>query len=262
VHPALADKISSIREDNRGIVWIATNGHGLVGWQPGKVIAWLRKQDGLTSDICRTIFIAGDTIWVGTDKGLNRIIKNGDRYSITKYTASDGLISNTIHTVLVEGNNVFVGTPEGITHFEQDKVSTNSMCVLKMTAIRSSRQSWQFDTTGLDFGHWENDIRFEYAGISFKSGGEINYRYRLRGLNDQWQETRDNFLSYLSLPSGDYTLELMAINKFGVESEPMRVQFTIAKLLWEKTWFRLSAVLLLAVIIWRYVQYRIKKVKQ
>jgi ligand-binding sensor domain-containing protein len=262
IHPALKTRIAGIQEDKKGIIWVATGGSGIVGMQGEKVIAWLRSRDGMTSDICQVLYLAGDTVWVGTEKGLNRIIETDGNYKITKYSASDGLIDNSISTVLVQGNSVFVGTPLGISHFEQDKVSTYSTCYLQITAIRSPKHLWQHDTTGLDFGHWENDIRFEFVGISFKSAGEITYRYRLKGLNDEWQETTDNFLSYLSLPSGEYELELQATNKFGVQSELMRIQFTIAKLLWEKNWFRFAAILLLAVLVWKYVQYRIRKVRK
>lgn len=262
IHTALRSKISGIQADNDGVIWVTTNGFGVIGFRDEKVIAWLRKGQGMTSDICRYLFVAGDTLWVGTDQGLNRAIKSDSGYEVTRYTTADGLISNTINTILVEGDTVYTGTPEGISVFEQSKVSTNSMCVLEITGIHSPKKSWQFDTSGFHLGHWENDLRFEFAGISFKSAGEITYRYRLKGLNDVWQETRDNFLSYLSLPSGTYELEMVAVNKFGVTSKTVQIRFTIAKLLWEKPWFWILAAILFGILIWRYFQYRIQKVKK
>jgi hypothetical protein len=67
--------------------------------------------------------------------------------------------------------------------------------------------------------HASNNIRFDYVGISFKSTGDIRYRYRLVGLDSNWNETRETFLSYPTLPSGVYELQLQAINKFDVHSE-------------------------------------------
>ena len=64
-----------------------------------------------------------------------------------------------------------------------------------------------------------NNVRFEYAGISYRSGGEIFYRYKLSGLDTGWLTTKENFLTYPTLLPGDYTMHLQAINKFGVESE-------------------------------------------
>jgi hypothetical protein len=135
------------------------------------------------------------------------------------------------------------------------------MCVLKMLAIKGGGNTWLYDTTGLQFKHSDNNIRFEFAGISFKSGGEIEYRYRLKGLSDLWLITHDNFVEYAGLQSGDYELELISKNKFDVQSEPIRIKFTIRKLLWEETWFRVLAGLLLGALIWIFVNLRIRKVR-
>jgi ligand-binding sensor domain-containing protein len=262
LHAALKSKISAICEDNTGIIWVATNGNGIVGYKEGRVLYWLNKDSGLTSNICRSAFATPNALWIGTEKGLNRIEKKNDRYEIMRFTVSDGLMSNTINAIWADDTTVYAGTPDGITFFDAHKVNANSICSLNITSIHTNAQVWTYDTSGLELGKDERDIRIEFAGISFKSGGEITYRYRLKGLREDWQETQDNFLNYLSLPSGDYTLEMLAINKFGVESEMVRVQFTIAKLLWEKTWFRLAALLVIGLIMWKYFQFRIQRVKK
>jgi Histidine kinase/Y_Y_Y domain len=87
--------------------------------------------------------------------------------------------------------------------------------------------------------HKDNNIRFEFAGISFRSGGEMMYEYQLVGLDTLWNTTKENFLNYPTLPSGDYTLALRAVNKFGIKSNIISIPFSVEKLLSEKTWFRL-----------------------
>jgi LytS/YehU family sensor histidine kinase len=67
------------------------------------------------------------------------------------------------------------------------------------------------------------------------------------------------------LPSGDYTLQLQAINKFDVSSKLLTYPFTIEKLLYEKTWFRVSIGLLFLAItslaVWLIIR-RIRKREQ
>jgi sensor histidine kinase YesM len=87
--------------------------------------------------------------------------------------------------------------------------------------------------------HTMNSIQFNFVGISYKSNGDVRYRYRLLGLDSTWKETRETFLSYPTLPSGDYQLQIQAINKFDVSSQLLTAAFTIDKLLYERTWFRL-----------------------
>ena len=67
----------------------------------------------------------------------------------------------------------------------------------------------------------------------------MKYQYRLLGLQPEWRTTTDEQLNFPSLSSGKYSLQLKAINKYGVESGVKKVSFVIEKLLWEKTWFRL-----------------------
>jgi ligand-binding sensor domain-containing protein/two-component sensor histidine kinase len=255
-------RISDIKASKDGILWVATNGNGLVGYKNGQVVYTIRKQDGLTSDICRTIYVTGRDVWVGTEKGLNRVqlIKNG--YTVTVFTRADGLLSDIINAVYAQGDEVYAGTSEGLTYFDASKISLHSYCKLHITGIQTSHTKWTYDTSGFVLPHADNDVRIEYVGISYRSAGDITYRYSLKGLNDNWQTTRETFVSYPSLPSGDYELQLKAINKFGGGSEIIRLPFSIEKLLWEKNWFRVLALLIIGGIAWFFVSLRIKKIRR
>jgi len=172
------------------------------------------------------------------------------------------LPSDNISAIATKGNKVFVGTPKGLTYFEVDKISQSSACDLQLTGIYVANKYWAYDTTGFSLSHKDNDIRFEFSGISFKSAGEMTYKYRLIGLQPEWRTTTEKQLSFPSLSSGKYSLQLKAINKYGVESKTKEIAFTIEKLFWEKTWFRLTVILLLAGSVWAFITYRIRKIKQ
>jgi ligand-binding sensor domain-containing protein len=263
--PAFRQRIAGIGKDSSGVFWIATFGAGIIGYKNGRIVAHINRQNGLTSNICRNIFIHQDAIWVGTEKGLNKIDLKRTGYPVLQYTTGDGLISDIINVVYVEGTKVFVGTPEGITFFDEQKIDRYSRCDLLFTDITISGQSKLWDTTAMLIPHSKNNIRFDYVGISYKSAGDIRYRYRLVGLDSTWRETRETFLSYPTLPSGDYELQLQAVNKFGVYSKIMTTRFTIEKLLWEKTWFRLLTGMvfigLMALLVWGII-YRIRRREQ
>jgi ligand-binding sensor domain-containing protein/signal transduction histidine kinase len=263
-HAALAGRITIIGGNAEGPVWLGTSGFGVIKYENEKVTAVLNTDSGLTSNIVRTLFVDKNIIWVGTDKGLNKVEDIQGRYRITRYTTADGLISNMINALHVEdnGKTVYVGTPEGLTGFNEDSVFTNSICMLHVTSIHSARQRTISDTVNIRFEHFDNNIRFEFTGISFKSAGEINYRYRLQGLNNEWDTTRDNFLLYPTLPSGDYVLQLQAVNKFNVESEVISIPFSIELLLWEKNWFRVLAIIFVGALIWIAVAWRIRRVRR
>jgi ligand-binding sensor domain-containing protein len=258
----LSSRIAAVTKDSNNVLWIATNGDGIVGFRNGQVIAHIDEQDGLTSNTCRAVFLNGDTLWVGTDKGLNKIILSPTGFSVQKYSTNDGLLSDIINDVYVDKSKVFIATPEGITFFDDQKMNSHSRCDLLFTDITISGRSYQWDSTMMVIPHAKNNIRFDYVGISFRSAGDIRYRYRLLGLDSNWKETRETFLSYPTLPSGDYELQLRAINKFDVYSKLITSKFTIEKLWWEKTWIRVLAGMFflgfIVLVAWAII-YRIRK---
>jgi hypothetical protein len=162
---------------------------------------------------------------------------------------------------VTKGEKVFIGTPEGLTYFEADQISQTSTCDLQITGVYISDKYWAYDTTAFSLKHDDKDVRFEFSGISFKSAGEMSYQYRLLGLQEDWRITRDKQLTFASLGPGNYTLQLQAINKYGIKSGLKEISFNIQKLIWEKTWFRIVALLVLVSAIWIFFQYRIKKIR-
>lgn len=258
-------RVSAIAEDSNHVIWVATLGEGLIAWKNDQIIKHLTGHDGLTSSICRTLFVDNGTLWVGTDKGLNKVKVLQPGYPIEKYTTNDGLSSDIINCLYVVDKKVFVGTPEGLTFFDEEKITSHSHCDLRIIEIAVGEKIYYPADAPTLIPHEKNNIQVNYVGISYKSAGDIRYRYRLLGLDSAWHETRETVLNYPTLPSGDYGLQLQAINKFGVYSKVLMTRFTIDKLLYEKTWFRVLCALLFltltGLVVWLIVQ-RVRKREQ
>ncbi len=262
VYEGFKSRINAIAASMDGIMWVATNGSGLIAYKNNKVILNITEKNGLTSNICRNLFIAPDAIWVGTDKGLNKITFSGTDYRIINFTSTDGLGSDIINAVYADGNNIYVGTPEGLSYFDETKISRTSLCNLLFLSINASGKQMPTDTSGFILEHGENHITFGFVGISFKSAGKISYQYRLLGLDTTWRTTNETSITYPSLSSGEYEFQLKAVNKFGVRSRLLNIQFQISKIIWERTWFRLLLIASLLLCIWFVIDYSTRAVKK
>lgn len=260
--PLLKNKITAITNTNNGIIWLATYGVGVIGYYQGKVVANITEKNGLTSNICRCLTPNGNILWVGTDKGLNRIDLSQKPYHITKITSADALMSDIINTVYIDNGFVYVGTPEGITYFNSKNIVSYSRCDLRITNIVAGSDTLDTDASDFILTHTNNDISFAFSGISFKSAGEIHYYYRLKGLDTSWQNTTQNFINYTTLPSGDYVFQLRAINKFGVESNTVSIPFEVAPQLWEKAWFKLVLTIFMLLPLWLIIKLRIRYINK
>ncbi len=261
--PVFQRRISAIKKAADGTIWVGTYDAGVAAYKNGKVVQIFNDSNGLTSNICRNLFVNGNYLWVGTDKGLNKIDISKPPYKIViNYTTTDGLASNMINAVYADSNMVYVGTPEGLTFFDETKIVNDSKCDMRILSITISSKEQQWDSSKIILAHNDNNIRFDFVALSFKSAGDISYTYRLVGLDDEWKTTRENYLSYPSLPSGNYTLEIQATNKFGVQSSIVKIDVEIKKLLIEKNWFRLLLLLTVIGLMYAYFTRRIKKINQ
>ncbi|OQP45459.1 hypothetical protein A4H97_32465 [Niastella yeongjuensis] len=255
-------RIAAITRDAKQVMWVATFGGGLVAFKDEKIIAHIKQERGLASNICRTLFLQDNDLWVGTNKGLNKIRIDDTTYPLKKYTTGDGLVSDIINVVYVYNKKVFVGTPDGVTFFDEAKIASESRCDLRFIDISVGGKTYYPDLAPVVIPHKKNNLQFDYVGISYKSTGDIRYRYRLLGLDSTWYETRESFLSFPALPSGDYELQIQAINKFDVHSQLLVARFTVEKLLYENTWFRILAGLLFLAITVLVVLLIIRRIRR
>lgn len=260
--PSFRFRIAAFTETPDGVLWIATYGDGVLGYKDGSIVRRLTTETGLTSNTARCLYADSCYLWIGTDKGLNKINTYESNYPIKKYSTSDGLASDVIYTVYAAKNNIFIGTPYGLTWFDENKISSTSRCDLYITGISVSDRPLSPDTTRFILPASNHHLRIDFAGISFRSAGDVLYWYRLSGLDSTWRTTRETFLSYPSLPAGNYDLQLQAVNKFGIASSLVTIPFSVDKLLWKQSWFQLSVAASFLLLLWLWTSYRIRRVRR
>jgi ligand-binding sensor domain-containing protein len=259
--PMLRNRISYFSKSPDGRIFIGTYGSGIVCMKGDKVVNHISTQQGLTSNICRTLFLHNNYLWAGTDKGLNKINIYNAAAPVVSYTTAEGLPSNIINAIYIDSGKIYVGSPAGLTFFDENRISNHSRCDLKILDLSFSNQS-RPASSHYQLKHTENSLRIAFAGISFKSGGDILYRYRLKGLSDTWDSTRLTTLEYPSLPPGTYELQLEAINKFGRVSNQENVLFTIDAPYWQTLWFKIGLVALVVCTTWLLVANRYRIIRR
>jgi len=258
IHPSLSRRVTDMKSTPDGTIWVATSDEGIIAFKNNKVLAVLNDDNKLNSNICKTLFLDGHYLWVGSNKGLNKIDISDPAYPTISYSISDGLPSDIINAIYVSGNMVYIGSPEGISFFDESKMATQSICNLKMLNASVAGKKISTDSS-YNFPYNTRDFDFEYVAISLNSAGEINYYYKLDNLDDDWQTTRSTSISYPSLPPGKYTLQLYAINKFGVKSQTINLQFSIKTPYWLTWWFQAMVLCGVIGLTWWLVSYRNKK---
>ena len=255
-------RINAINATKDGMLLIGTNGSGIVAIKNNKIIFNITEEKGLSSNNCRCIYVSSNAIWVGTDRGLNKISYSDDSQNIIAFTSTDGLSSDIINAIYADRNDIYVGTPEGLTYFNESLIAKKSICNLRVTSINLSGKQLDVGSSNFVLQHDNNNIEFQFVGISYKSGGKISYQYRLLGLDSHWRSTNTTLLNYTSLRSGKYELQLKAVNKFGMQSNLIKVPFAVAKTIWEQVWVRILMTALAVFFLWLIINYRITTIRK
>ena len=241
--------ISNIIQSPDSSIWVATNNTGLLRIKNDSIIEHYNKSNFLRTNDCKKLFLDEEgVLWIATDEGLYSLHLTTNKWQfINKY---DGLPSSDIQTVAVKNNIVWVSTSKGLISFPKEAIKTNNVAPrihIHQLAI-NNRDTSIYSEYKLTYE--KNSIQIDFQGLAFRSRGDIHYEYRLLGLRDEWENTTSRFARYHSLPPGDYTFEVVAINEDGVKSEQSAViNFEITAPYWQTWWFRLLAIILFAGLI-------------
>lgn len=231
-------------------IFLATKGAGLIVMEKDSL--WIiDSKNGLSGDIIQSIAYSDSTLWVATNKGLNYINFNSmlsGKYTICTLTTLHGLSSNFINHVYIDGPMIYLGTDNGIFYFNKNKLRTNTNPppVYISKVIINSRDTVLQEKYELNYR--QNNISIGIEGLTYRSNGNIQYRYQLT--DTVWQYTNNSLLQFHSLSEGRYNFVAEASNEDGVwSSEPASIRFIIHPPYWKTWWFRLTTILFLLLII-------------
>ncbi len=243
-------------------LWVATSDSGLVELTMNGIGRTLSEKDGLPSNNCRSVYIDGDIMWVGTNKGLARVKLASPTFEILIFNQFNLLPNDAISSVFAKGQEVFVGSPNGLTIFEPAKAVIKSICGLSIDGIVGSKRMWDPDSLVVLRAN-DNFLQIKFAGISATSAGNIDYYFSLRGLDDKWNHTVANEITFSNLPPGNYTFQLYAQNKFGVKSDVKSIEIEVKAPFYKTRWFLVLLLLigfgLIYLVSFSSIKYKHKK---
>ena len=106
---------------------------------------------------------------------------------------------------------------------------------------------------------------FEFAALSYANSQKNRYRYRLDGLEADWNEVgnRQRLATYTNLDPGKYVFRVQASNSDGAwNEEGVSLPIRIMPPWWMTTWFRAFCIVGVLMLLWGGYQFRVRQLQQ
>lgn len=121
------------------------------------------------------------------------------------------------------------------------------------------------DTKELKLSHRENIFTIEYAALDYMEPSEIQYAYILEGFEKSWNYVgRQRMATYTNLPKGHYVFKVRSTNADGVWTENTRLlDIEVLPSFWETSfaYFLYVVFILLIIITAVYILFTIYRLK-
>ncbi|OFY86383.1 MAG: hypothetical protein A3F72_11325 [Bacteroidetes bacterium RIFCSPLOWO2_12_FULL_35_15] len=272
----LTDKrVTSIIQDNNGYLWFGSD-DGLFNYNYTS-FEKINESNGLASNKVYLMLLDKNFLWAGTNKGLDRInlqaYHSNNKIEIKHYGKEEGLKGiecNSNATTLDSDGNLWFGTIKGVTIYNphEDKIN-HEEALTRITGIRLFFQNAESDLkkysesidsisnlpVNLILPYDKNHITFDFIGICITSPNKVKYQFKLEGADADWfPPTSKTEATYSSLPAGEYTFHLKAMNNDGLwNAKDVTFKFTILPPWWKTWWFYALLIIIAVASVYSYV---------
>jgi ligand-binding sensor domain-containing protein/serine phosphatase RsbU (regulator of sigma subunit) len=269
------DKITlSISNDDKGNMYFGNKTEGLTIITKNKTFSFTVR-DGLLSNSIQSVVADGNSVWVGSSLGINKLTFSDDfeLLKIETFNEKTGLINSEIqqNAILLAGENVWICSSTGLSSILKESINRSFVKpLLELESIKlyfenvnwsekeAKMNKWGVPTK-LNLGHKENHLTFSFNALT---STRVQYSFKLEGQDQNWTAYDEKSeVTFSNIAPGEYVFKVKAINNFGIESQILEIPIVIRSPYWQTWWFRIAAVGAIFLLIFTFVRYRERRFK-
>ena len=190
-------------------------------------------------------------------KGVHLDKETSIRFHLTQ---ADGLLSSIVAGALFSSNALWINHPGGVTRVPRMLLEREPpVPQVLLTGINYNGIA-RPPNRPLSLSAVDRNIGFSFEAPTFTQPHRVHYRYRLRGLNEQWENTEEPGVQYTNLPAGDYTFEVQASAsnlKYGMSA---LYNFQIPEPYYQRPFFWMLILLLTTLLMYMMHRYRLRSI--
>jgi signal transduction histidine kinase/ligand-binding sensor domain-containing protein len=272
-----ASFIKSIFRDNEDNLWIGTWGGGLSVLAKGdSSFTTFTVEDGLPNNVVYGALPDDNGIlWLSTNLGLSAF--NTRDTTFRNFDFFDGLQSNEFNTGAYfksKNGKMYFGGVNGLTYFNPEEIlGSRTAPEVFITSITINGKTMTFEEKdsirnvsliNTIISNWKaNDVGIRFTAVDFGQPNKNNFQYSIK--DSIWYDIGNRrSLELIDLASGQHELKIRA-RKPGspwTEDEDVAVlTIDIIPSVWQRPWFRITAVLVFLGLIFSIYRFRVARLK-
>jgi signal transduction histidine kinase/ligand-binding sensor domain-containing protein len=265
-----SNHVRSLYEDGNGVLWVGTYDGGLSRLKDGKITTYTVKDGLFDGGVFQILEDDLGNLWMSCNHGIYRVSKkeledfaSGQARLIhsVSYGTRDGMLSVECNGgtqpagIKANDGRLWFPTQDGVAVINPSDIQSSSLpppvviesCLLDQKPVDVRR------TVQIEPG--QDSLEIHYTGLSFVKPEQVEFRYRLEGLDKDWVQAGSRRVAYYAhVPPGQYTFVVTAANADGVWNDVgQRLQITVVPPVWRRWWFITLGVLgLVATVFFVY----------
>ena len=281
--------VLSILEDKSGVLWVGTEGGlnklQLVGTHSNTSSSINKNEvtqgfthytvkNGLPDNVINGILEDNNgNIWLSTNKGLSKF--NPKTEIFKNYYVANGLQSNKFNkdAFLKRKNGMLCfGGMNGFNMFNPDSIIENrhvpKIAITDFQFLNQSiktednpLQKYSIDEKEINLTYKDYLMSFEFSALDFTNPLKNKYMYMMEGLENNWNYIGNrHFVTFTTLPPGDYTFKVKGTNSDGIwNEEGTSIKISVAPPPWKTWWAYLLYLAGVISIVLGYVRFKTKE---
>jgi ligand-binding sensor domain-containing protein len=208
-------------------------------------------------------------IWAVSSRG-GIIQVNGKTGILTVLSEKDGYARQDyrwlpIHLKDENGNLYFAGS-DGVDKITPEKLDLFPAPTVYLQSLEVNQKPLPLSTginnlDELSLRYFQMPVAFEIGVIDYYARGKTNIRYKLEGLDDNWQYASGNYvIRFEQLPPGSYKLIIQASNSGNNFTGMQKIlSIHVSPAFWNTTWFRVLLAVCVISLIYMIIRWQLQQ---
>ena len=210
------------------------------------VLKNLTTDNGMVTNTCNRSVIYKDYVYTATNHGIHIYSLKND--SLSYLFESDGLPSNNVNDLAVDQDTIFAATEEGLSIIPLSalKYRPPFPCFAQPVITYQDTLWNKPDSVST---RTDKLVLVKVNALSFSTKIPLRFFYRIKEIDSNFKETREQNLELRFPHPGYFTLEVHALNGDYQKSQVLRMYIYVEPYFYQTIWFKLLIVLFVALIL-------------